>query len=358
MKTPTGQTGMRGPVFGLGAAILFGLSTPFAKLLLPYTGALTLAGLLYLGAGLGLWVVEVFSGRLALGMGAREARLRKSDMGLLACVIAAGGIAGPVLMLWGLERLSAVAGALLLNLEAPFTIVLAVALFGEHLGGRGWLSALLIIGGAAALGAHGGDFRADWAGIAAIAAAGLSWGIDNNLTQCLSLRNPVTIVRIKALVAGTATLSLALGAGRAMPPAPIVGVALALGLVSYGFSIVLDVHALRHLGAAREAAYFATAPFVGALAAVPIVGERFGATDLIAAAVMAAGLVILLRERHEHLHHHETIEHDHAHFHDLHHRHPHSATEPAGEPHAHWHRHTPLSHAHPHVSDLHHRHRH
>ena len=346
---------LEGAAAALAAAALFGVSAPLAKMLLPGTGPLPLAAFLYLGAGLGLTGV----GALARGPVPREARLRRDDLPLLAVVIAAGGIAGPVLLLLGLQRVSAVAGSLLLNLEAPLTIVLAVAVFGEHLGRRGALAAALVALGAALLGySPGAAARADWRGVAAIVAACLGWAIDNNATQRLSVRDPVAVARVKGLGAGACTLALAVGIGLAMPPARRIVAALALGFVSYGLSVVLAVRALRILGAARQAALFATAPFVGAVAAVPLLDERFGLRECAVGALMALGVILLLGERHRHAHAHERLEHDHLHVHDEHHRHEHEDGVPAEEPHAHPHVHTPLTHAHPHVSDVHHRHRH
>ncbi len=356
MEQIASSSRLRGAAFGLGAAILFGLSAPLAKALLPQSGPLMLAGLLYLGAGIGL------SAMLAGGPGHRaadrEARVRRADLPLLAGIIAAGGVAGPILMMFGLTRLSAVAGSLLLNLEGIFTILIAVTLFGEHLGIRELAASLLVIAGAAALGLGGGQMGGDFWGVAAIAAACLCWGLDNNLTQRLSIRDPIEIVRIKALAAGTVTLIIALVAGAALPRTAILAAALLLGLFSYGASIVMDVYALRYLGAAREAAFFATAPFVGALAAMPLLGERFTAGDLAAAAAMAAGVAVMLREHHDHLHVHGVLEHEHSHVHDAHHQHEHPPGMLVTEPHSHPHRHERLEHQHPHVSDLHHRHRH
>jgi drug/metabolite transporter (DMT)-like permease len=340
----------RGALFGLAAATLFGASAPVAKLLLPGVGPLLLAALLYLGAG---GVLSLY--RLARPAG-DETPLRRADGWLLAGIVVTGGMLGPVLMLVGLARLSAVAGALLLNLEAPFTILIAVLLFGEHLGRHAARAAACIIGGAAVLGLEPGAFRADLAGVLALAGACLAWGVDNNLTQRLSLRDPVAVVRLKTAAAGACNLALALALGQRWPRASVVGAALALGALSYGVSIVLDTYALRLLGAAREAAYFATAPFVGAALAIPLHGRWPSPGDVAAAALMIVGVVFLLRERHAHVHTHEALEHEHVHVHDEHHQHAHDG--PVQEPHSHPHRHEALTHDHPHLPDLHHRHGH
>jgi len=337
----------------LTAAVLFGLSAPLVKLLLPATGPLCLAALLYLGAGLGLTAVTLVAGR---GAAPREARLRGSDHLLLLAVITAGGVVAPVCLLVGLARVSAVVASLLLNLETPLTILLAVILFGEHLGRRAAGGAILIVVGAGVLTYTPGYAHGEWRGVVAIVLACLGWAIDNNFTQRLSVRDPVAIARAKGLVAGAFTLALALASGASLPALRVGFAAPGVGFVSYGLSVVLAVRAMRILGAARQAAFFSTAPFVGAIAAVPLLGEHLRGPQAGAAGLMVIGVLILLTEAHGHHHAHEPLEHDHMHVHDEHHEHEHD--ESVLEPHAHVHRHAAVEHAHPHVSDVHHRHRH
>jgi drug/metabolite transporter (DMT)-like permease len=340
----------RGAVCGLSAAALFGASAPLSKLLLPDLGPLLMAGLLYLGAGVGLSLYRLFRPRH------REARLGRRDVAVLAAITATGGVLGPVLMLVGLGRVSGLAGSLMLNLEAPFTMLLAVLLFREHLGRRALAGALLVVAGGLFLSWRPGDLHADPIGIAAIAGACLCWSVDNNLTQRLSLRDPAAVVQWKTLGAAVCTLAISAAVQPGLPPAGVAAAAALLGSLSYGASILLDMYALRMLGAAREAAFFATAPFIGALLAVPLLRDSFGAGEVAAALLMSCGVVVLVRERHSHVHTHEPTDHEHMHVHDEHHRHEHDG--PVVEPHSHAHRHEPLTHEHPHLPDLHHRHRH
>lgn len=349
---------LSGVAAALTAALLFGLSAPFAKLLLPVTGPLVLAALLYLGAGLGLSLVVLSASRPVMDGSPRESPLRRTDALLLVGIIATGGIAAPVLMLFGLARVSAVVGSLLLNLEAPLTMLLALCVFGEHLGRLAAGGALLTVIGAGILSYAPSDVHADRRGAVAIVLACFGWAIDNNLTQRLSLRDPSAIARAKALAAGGFLLVLAVITGAAYPGWQVVVAAMGLGFVSYGLSVALAVRAMRALGAARQSAFFATAPFVGAVAAVPLLGETFGTTEIAAGILMALGMFLLLADVHEHWHVHELLEHEHSHVHDEHHCHAHREGTLDPEPHAHLHTHTPLSHAHPHVSDVHHRHQH
>jgi drug/metabolite transporter (DMT)-like permease len=349
-----GDTGrLRGAALGLTAAALFGISAPAAKWLLGSLSPVLLAGLLYLGAAAGLWLAR------ALRHNTAEAQLMAADVPKLAALVLSGGVLGPVLMLLGLSRVSALAGSLLLNLEAVFTVLLAVLLFGEHLGRHAALATGCILLGALVLKLEPGALGADALGVLLLAAACACWALDNNLTQRLSLRDPFAIVRVKTLVAGA--VNTALGAAVAQGPLPeprYVIAALALGSLSYGWSVVLDAYALRLVGAAREAAYFATAPFVGALVSIAALGDALRWFDAVAMAAMAAGVALLLREHHSHRHVHEPLEHEHLHAHDEHHQHAHAPGDPQRAPHSHPHRHERHEHEHEHVPDAHHRHDH
>jgi drug/metabolite transporter (DMT)-like permease len=334
--------------------VSFGISAPLAKRLLDNVSPEMLAGLLYVGAFVALSVIR--------RRPRPEARLRRADAPRMALMILAGGIVAPVLLLLGLERVTGVAGSLLLNLEGPFTIVIGVAVFREHLPRQALAGAIVIFTGAMVLGigagGGGGGGQVDWLGIVLIAAACGAWALDNNLTQALTLRDPRTIVWIKCGVAGTVNVGLALTLGAHLPEFSVLVGALALGALSYGVSVYLDALALRALGAAREAAIFAIAPFAGALLAPLVLPETLGLRDVAAGVLMGIGVALLLRARHEHLHVHIPLDHDHVHVHDGHHQHAHAEGVDAGEPHAHEHHHEELAHSHPHVSDAHHRHSH
>jgi drug/metabolite transporter (DMT)-like permease len=272
-------------------------------------------------------------------------------------VIATGGVAGPILLMIGLAHTPASAASLLLNLEGLATMALAWVVFREATDRRLVLGALAILAGAALLSWQGPGAPLGW-GPLAIAGACLAWAIDNNLTRRLSAADPVELAMIKGLVAGPVNLALAAWHGGAWPePAAIAG-AMVVGFAGYGVSLALFVLALRHLGTARTGAYFSTAPFIGALLAILLLGEPVTVPLVAAALLMGLGLYWHVAERHEHEHGHEALAHAHRHHHDAHHRHAHDPADPPGEPHSHWHVHAPLVHRHPHYPDLHHRHRH
>ena len=339
----------------LAAAALFGMSTPFAKLLLGQgTNPWLLAGLLYLGSGLGLGAV------LLLRRGSKnaaEAPLRRADLPWLLLVILAGGVIGPLLLMLGLDRTPASAAALLLNLEGLATMAIAWLVFRENVDRRLLLGALAILVGAVLLSWQGGPASASW-GALLIAGACLAWGIDNNLTRKLSGSDPVQIAATKGLAAGIVNLCLAFAMGASLPSFPLVAGSAVVGFLGYGVSLVLFVLALRYLGSARTGAYFSSAPFIGAILAILMFGEPVTVRLILAAVLMGLGLYLHLVERHEHEHVHEALDHEHRHVHDTHHQHVHEPDDPTGEPHSHWHHHPPMRHKHPHYPDLHHRHGH
>lgn len=341
----------RGTGFGLMAAAAFGASAPIAKHLVGDVRPQLLAGLLYAGAFLALMLVR--------RRPTAEARLRRSDWPTLAGVTATGGVVAPVLMLLGLQRVTGVAGSLLLNLEAVLTVTLAVTVFGEHLGRRSWAGAATIVAGGGVLTiANSGGGRVDPVGVLLLVSACTCWAVDNNLTQRISDRDPFAIVRVKAAVSAAVNVVLAFALGAPLPSLGLIVVAMALGSVAYGLSIVLDAYALRAVGAARESALFATGPFFGAVLAVPLLSERLGWHEGSAALLMAGGVALMVFEHHVHSHTHQPVEHDHRHRHDDgHHDHPHSDSE-SGVWHSHVHAHELLTHAHAHVSDSGHRHQH
>jgi drug/metabolite transporter (DMT)-like permease len=343
--------------YALASAALFGLSTPAAKHLLASVAPFVLAGLLYCGAGIGTSLLR----RLVPAMqnaASREVSLGRKGVPWLAGAIAAGGIAAPLLLMAGLARTEATTASLLLTLECAATALLAWFVFHENFDRRIALGMACLIAGATILAWSGTPTIAGVTRPVLIVGACIFWGLDNNLTRKVSLSDPLQIVEIKGLVAGPINLTLGIAAGAALPDPASALIGMAAGFVGYGLSLVLFVTALRHLGTARTSAYFATAPFIGAIVAIIALGEPVTGQLLAAGALMAIGVWLHLTEQHAHEHLHEPVAHAHPHVHDAHHQHAHNGSEPAGEPHTHVHAHGRLSHAHPHVPDMHHGHRH
>ncbi len=334
----------------LGAALLFGAGTPLAKLLLDAVNPWMLAGLLYLGSGVGLTLYRLLSQAPAV-------RLPRNEVPWFAGAIVAGGIIGPVLLMFGLTGMPASGASLLLNAESVFTALLAWFAFKENFDRRIALGMLAIVAGAVVLTVPSGvRVSGLWPSLAILGAC-FAWGVDNNLTRMVSLTDATWIASVKGLVSGIVNLGLAFSLGASMPALPNLAGAMMVGLLAYGVSLALFVVGLRHLGTARTGAYFSVAPFFGALLAV-LMGEPITIPLLMAGALMALGTWLHLTERHEHGHVHEPMEHSHEHFHDEHHLHAHDYPVTPGTKHSHRHRHEPLIHTHPHFPDAHHRHSH
>lgn len=334
----------------LGAALLFGAGTPLAKWLLDAVNPWLLAGLLYLGSGVGLSLYRWLSH-------APVVRLLRNEVPWFAGAIVSGGIIGPVLLMFGLTGMPASGASLLLNAESVFTALLAWFAFKENFDRRIALGMLAIVAGAVVLSVPS-DARISglWPTLAILGAC-FAWGVDNNLTRKVSLADATWIAAVKGWVSGIVNLGLAFSLGASMPAWPNLVGAMIVGLLAYGVSLALFVVGLRHLGTARTGAYFSVAPFFGALLAV-LMGEPITIPLLIAGALMALGTWLHLTEHHEHGHKHEEMEHRHEHVHDEHHQHAHDYPVTPGTKHSHRHRHEPLIHTHPHFPDAHHRHSH
>jgi drug/metabolite transporter (DMT)-like permease len=345
-----------GPFFAIVAAILFGLSSPLAKSLIGEIDPWLLAGLLYLGSGIGMALIQLI--RIFGSKNPTQIKILRNEVPWLLGVIFFGGISGPVLLMYGLARTPASSASLLLNLEGVFTAGLAWVVFKEHYDRRIVLGMVAIIFGGAVLSWSPGLSLESFIGPLLVAGACLSWGIDNNLTRKISLNDPILVTLIKSLAAGFTNLVIALALGARFPNVSLLIQASALGFVCYGLSIVCFILALRWLGASRTGAYFSAAPFVGAFVAIGILHEPVTSRLLIAAAFMAFGIYLHLTESHDHEHTHLAMEHEHSHSHDDHHQHEHEEEVAVGVVHSHKHRHAVMTHRHPHFPDMHHTHDH
>ena len=343
-----------GPAAALTSALLFGATTPIAKAFLQDAHPLLIAGLLYLGSGIGLALWRVVQDR-----GWRASGLASSDWPYLAAATIAGGVLAPALLMFGLTRSDAATASLLLNLEAVFSAALAWMIFREA-------TSRSIVGGFFAI--FAGGVLLAWPphvtvpgrtlGLCCVAAACLCWAVDNNVTRRISAGDSRIIAGIKGLVAGGVNTALALVLGATWPSRADLSGTLVLGFVGYGVSLVLFIVALRHLGTARTSAYFSTAPFIGSALSVLLYGQPISTAFYVAAVLMAVGVWLHITEQHEHEHLHEPLTHTHAHRHDAHHQHKHGEGWDGTQPHTHEHHHVALRHSHPHFPDIHHGHRH
>lgn len=339
-------------LLALLSAALFGISTPAAKALLGQISPTILAGLFYCGAGVGVTIIR------RARSDTTEARLGRHDLPWLAAAILAGGVVGPLLLMIGLSVTDAATASLLLSLEGVATALIAWFVFRENFDARVATGMGFLVAGALVLSWTTTPTFSGLLGPAAVVGACMAWGLDNNLTRKVSLSDPLQIVQLKGLVAGPFLLALGFLTGDSLPRLTVGLIAGAVGFVGYGVSLALFVVALRHLGAARTGAYFSTAPFLGAVAAILFLQEPITFQLVLAGLLMGAGVWLHLTEDHEHEHEHEPMEHSHPHVHDQHHQHEHLPSDPPGEPHTHAHRHPRVRHRHAHAPDMHHLHRH
>jgi len=342
----------RGVQAALLSAALFGAGTPLAKLVLAQVSPWMMAGLLYVGSGIGLGVYR-------LVRRAPRVCLRRADWGPLIGAVGFGGVAGPVLLMFGLSASPASGASLVLNAEGVFTALLAWFVFKENVDPRVALGMLAIAAGAAVLSWQGrAEFGAVWP-VFALLGACLAWGVDNNLTRKIALTDTAWLASVKGLVAGPVNLCLAFLLGARVPPIIHTVAAMGIGLIAYGVSLALFIFALRQVGTARAGAYYTVAPFFGAVVAI-VLGDPVTVPLVIAALLMAVGVWLHLTEHHIHEHTHESLTHDHWHRHDEHHLHDHpdGMIVPASGWHKHEHTHAATVHTHEHYPDAHHYHTH
>lgn len=338
------------------SATLFGISSPLAKLLVKDISPVAMAGLLYLGAFIGLAIYSLIR-KIWVANNSRTVPLEKRDFPWLIGAISAGGIAAPISLMFGLRMISGFSTSLFLNLEGIATAIIAIFFFHENAGKRLWLALICMTAAGVLLSWNTEQNQFNIAGPLLVTLACIAWGVDNNLTRHISEKDPTQIVLLKGLIAGAVSLSLAFLLGKGFAFKINILLSLLLGAFSYGLSLVFFIQALKGLGASRTGVFYSFGPFIGAIASIIILKEWLGWVMFPAIALMVLGVWIITHESHTHQHIHESVTHNHVHRHDeLHHEH--EDTEPVLGSHAHMHTHEALSHTHGHWPDTHHRHEH
>ena len=333
------------------AAVLFGSASPLSKLILNSVSPFQLAGLLYLGAALGVAPGLILKKHLTPIW-----RVSRKSRWLLIGAISCGGVLGPLALLFGLKIGQASTVSLWLNLELVFTALLGHWLFHDHLNRIGWIALSGIL--AASLMLSGGGGQAAIASGLLVALACLLWGFDNHFTALIDGITPAESTFWKGLVAGSVNLGIGLASGPYVASWQATCAALLIGVFCYGISIVFYITAAQKLGATRSQMFFSTAPFYGMGLSVLILGDEIRPVQMMAALLFVVSLVILFIGRHSHQHIHRSKKHEHWHQHDDgHHAHSHPGSQ-KGISHVHEHEHERSSHAHPHLPDIHHRHGH
>jgi drug/metabolite transporter (DMT)-like permease len=334
------------------AAIFFGASAPFAKLLLGNNiTPVYLAAFLYLGSGTGTFLIGLTLRTLA---GEAEAAVKPPDIKWLAGAIISGGILAPILLMVSLQHTPASTASLLLNFEGVGTTLIALLFFKEAFSRRAWTAIIIITVASIFLSTNFNQGFGISIGALGIVLACMLWGADNNFTRNISGKNPLAIVAWKGLVAGSSSFFLALVLGNQLPSLKIIFSTLILGFISYGLSTMLFIRSMRGLGAARTSALYGTAPLAGVVLSIFIFGEFPSFLFIIAAILMIGGALLLVNEKHSHTHRHTALIHEHSHSH----KDPSHGHDDADEVHSHEHEHSAEEHEHDHMPDIHHRHGH
>ena len=351
------KLGLRDYRAAIISALFFACMPPGVKLLEKFLPPQSLAGIIYLFAGLGLFVVLIFTKKMFIAF----SHFKRQDVKWLVFVIFFGGVLAPAFFVYGARQMSSSMSSLLLNLEVVFTALLAWFIFKEHFIWRIFWGISLIVFGCVVLVFHSeifGENNSFW-GVILVGLSCLAWALDNNFTRQISHLNPLLIAAIKGLLAGTANLSIGLFLGEQFQ----VGVAFwgagFLGILVVGVSLTAFVISLGKIGTARTGAILASPSFIGAFLSLVFLREELSFQLLLSMILIASGVWLHLSEEHDHEHTHEMLEHAHLHLSDEHHQHKHEGMgELAEEPHDHWHYHEKLTHRHSHFPDIHHRHLH
>jgi drug/metabolite transporter (DMT)-like permease len=340
-----------GVVLAALAAIAFGVATPIVAWAGSDAGPLMTAALLYAGAAVTAFVLQMITRR-------DDAPIRRADAPRLIAIAIVGGAVAPTFLAWGLQRAGATAGALLLNLEAVLTVLLARAFFGEPIGRRVAIAvACMAAGGAALTLDSSAGTQVGLLGLLAVVGATAAWATDNTLTRPLAERNPFQVILVKGGLGATLTAIVAVLRGEHLSSTAHALALIACGATGYGASLYLYLLAQRRIGAGRTGSVFALAPFIGAAIAWGLGDRHAGSFAIVAAALFAFGVYLHITEKHGHRHVHEPAEHEHRHRHDDGH-HTHTHDPPFVGEHSHPHRHDRVEHTHEHAPDIHHGHSH
>jgi drug/metabolite transporter (DMT)-like permease len=282
--------------YGLLAALLFGASTPLAKISGKHVEPIMLAGLLYLGSGVGLMIAIAIFG-LERFKWFKLGDLTRGQATYLGGAIFFGGMLAPILLMSGLTRVDGSTASLLLNLEGALTALIACMVFHERYGTRLKIGLVFIVAGGVALTLQEkGNLTFTWLGTFFIAAACACWALDNNFTKQVAFIEAPVLAALKGLAAGVVNVCLALVVGQRLPAAGQIAISASIGFIGYGLSLVFFILSLRRIGTARTSAYFSTAPFVGAILSLAILREQLGLRMAIAGGLMAVGVYLHLTE--------------------------------------------------------------
>ena len=313
---------IRAILYAFLAAVFYAINVPVSKLLLRSVSPTMMAAFLYLGAGIGIGLLSLLSKK------EKAEKLSKEDLPYVLGMIGLD-IAAPIFLMFGLRMASSANASLLSNFEIVATTLIALFVFHEAVSTRLWVAIGFITLSSILLSFEGAEsFRFSYGSLLVLAAT-VCWGLENNCTRNISSKSTFEIVILKGIFSGLGSLIIALLSGEHFPVVTDLLMVLLLGFVAYGLSIFLYVRAQNVLGAAKTSAYYAVAPFVGALFSFILWKEQLSGRFFAALLVMIVGSVLVVLDtlirHHVHMHTH-TFTHTHdgsTHTHTISHTHGH-----------------------------------
>ena len=278
-------------LYAILAAILYALMTPVSKLLQVSVPPVAEAGLLYLGAGIGMLFIYLFQ----KGKPSGHPSVDRGDLKYIIAMIVQDMLA-PIFLLFGLSMTTPENVSLLNNFEIVATTIIASTFFHEKIGKRLALSISIISTSCILLSLENTASLSFSKGSIFVLLACISWGFENNCTSSLSGKDTRQIVMIKGFGSGTASFLLSLIIGERIGFVRDAIFVMILGFLAVGLSVYFYVLAQSKIGAARTSSYYAVSPFIGVLLSLILFREIPGNLFWIALALMAVGVYLNVKD--------------------------------------------------------------
>ncbi len=278
-------------LYAVAAAVFYALNVPCSKLLLDKIAPTYMAAFLYLGAGAGVGIMYLFHHKHE----AQTERLEKKDLPYTVGMVLLDIIA-PILLMLGVKIGTSANASLLGNFEIVATTLIALFIFKEKISRKLWAAIGLITLSSSILSFGGEGSFTFSVGSLLVLGATACWGLENNCTRSISDKSTYQIVTIKGFGSGTGSLIVAVIIGEKLPEIKYILPAVVLGFVAYGLSIFTYIRAQKTLGAAKTSAFYAIAPFIGAMLSFIFLCESLTITYMIAFGIMVLGTVFVVSD--------------------------------------------------------------
>ena len=277
--------------YAIAAAVFYALNVPCSKLLLDKIAPTFMAAFLYLGAGIGVSIMYLFHYRHE----SPTERLEKKDMPYTVGMVLLDIIA-PILLMLGVKLGTSANASLLGSFEIVATTIIALLIFKEKVSRKLWTAIGFITLSSIILSFSGEDSFSFSVGSLLVLGATACWGLENNCTRSISEKSTYQIVTIKGFGSGIGSLIVAMTLGESLPEIRYILPAVLLGFVAYGLSIFTYIRAQKTLGAAKTSAFYAVAPFIGALLSFVFLRESLTTAYTIALVIMIIGTVFVVSD--------------------------------------------------------------